>query len=322
MGEFKLLKTTQFADLESEVLPTSDLCLTHNGAIYQFSYNSEKKVEPVIVAPGTYTITRANSKTDILPTEFRTTDLLESVSNTKSIMGEIKKFFSKLHVYDQYGIEKRRSILFYSAPGEGKSSALRKTCQDLIAEDAGTVVLIWPTSEIESSYVSEFFTVGSQYTPEVTRLILIIEDIGGGGVEEWSGPKSVDASLLAFLDGVEVSFRVPTFIVATTNFPQNLISSLADRPGRFDQLIELLPPTAEERVQLYEFFVRRPATEKEISILKGTKGKKLSIAHIKEIPIRMAIHDKDIDAVVSEMNAHTEKVKKQFSKTERMGFGD
>jgi SpoVK/Ycf46/Vps4 family AAA+-type ATPase len=110
--------------------------------------------------------------------------------------------------------------------------------------------------------------------------------------------------------------------VATTNFPQNLISSLADRPGRFDQLIELLPPTAEERVQLYEFFVRRPATEKEISILKGTKGKKLSIAHIKEIPIRMAIHDKDIDAVVSEMNAHTEKVKKQFSKTERMGFGD
>jgi SpoVK/Ycf46/Vps4 family AAA+-type ATPase len=326
MGTFRIKKITKFSELAGNSdkleLPQSDLCLSDNEAIYQFSYADDAEVmQKITVKPGIHTLASVDNQLKLLSTEFKSTDLLESVSNTKSVMKEIKGFFSKLHVYEQYGLEKRRSILFYSLPGGGKSSALQKACRDLMSEDPGTAVIVWPTSELRPEHVSRFFSFGSEYSTETTRLILIIEDIGGGGVEEWSGPKEVSSGMLNFLDGVGVAFRLPTFIVATTNFPQNLISSLADRPGRFDQLIELTPPSDKDRVALYEFFVKRPVTVDEKEALTSQNARDLSIAHVKEIPIRMAIHDRTIKQVVKEMHDHSTKVKKHFDNARSMGIG-
>ena len=320
MANFKIKKITKFEDLEVEGIPTSDLCLSNNGLIYQFDYVTEDEIEKQVIKPGVFTLSAINGKLRLLTTQFKSNNLLESLINTKIILKEIKGFFKKLHIYDKYQVEKKRSILFYSPPGGGKSSALQKACTDLMEEDPGTVIIIWPTSSIDPEPAAQFFTFGTEEAPEVTRMILIIEDIGGGGMEDYSGPKNVSSDMLNFLDGVGVSFRLPTFIVATTNFPQNLITSLADRPGRFDQLIELAAPSSEERVQLYEFFVKRLATTEEVRILTDKSLKNLSVAHIKEIPIRMAIHDKTMETVVQEMLKHSEKVKNQFNKTEKMGF--
>src|SRR5690606_31658097 len=159
------------------------------------------------------------------------------------IFKEARTFFSRLHVYEKLNRPKKRSVLLYSAPGMGKTSAIEKFCHDAINEDAGTVVLVWPTSEIEPDSVARFLSQSSEYNDKCTRLILIIEDIGGGEREGSHSRSGVTSGLLNLLDGVGLTFRLPTFIIATTNHPENLLSSLANRPGRFDLMAELQAPS-------------------------------------------------------------------------------
>jgi AAA+ superfamily predicted ATPase len=327
MDKFKIKKITKFKDFldpeKNEYLPTSNLCLTDDENIYQYEFikEDENTLEKIDVHPGIYTINKSATGLSLISTELRTTDLLEKVVNTQKVMGEVKKFFSKLHIYDQYQMEKRRSVLFFSDQGLGKSSTIRKTCLDLIKEDDKTVVLIWPSSEVQPELVGKFFSLMANYI-DCSRVILIVEDIGGVSHENYGSPREASSGLLNFLDGIGVTFTLPTFIVATTNHPETLLKSLADRPGRFDQLIELLPPKADERIALYEFFIKRDATDEEKTALSNTKASMLSIAHIKEIPLRMALHDKSITEVVNDMHEHTEKVKKSFTKERSMGFYD
>lgn len=325
MDKFKIKKITKFEDLakEGEFLPTSNLCLTDDKNIYQFDFirAEENKLEKVEVNPGIYTLTKTTAGMSLVTTEFRETDLLEKVVNTQKIMSEVKKFFNKLHIYDKFNMEKRRSILFYSTQGLGKSSCIRKTCSDLIKEDDKTVVIIWPSSEVEPENVGKFFSFMADYK-DCSRLVLIVEDIGGVSNENYGSPRQASSGLLNFLDGVGITFSLPTFIIATTNHPENLLASLADRPGRFDQLIELLPPSAGERIDLYEFFIKREPTAEERRALSNNIANSLSIAHIKEIPLRMELHDKTIDEVIIDMYNHTEKVNKSFSNERKMGFYD
>jgi ATP-dependent 26S proteasome regulatory subunit len=130
----------------------------------------------------------------------------------------------------------------------------------------------------------------------------------------------VTAGLLNLLDGVDVTFKLPTFIVATTNFPENLLESLADRPGRFDLMIELNPPSVAEKIALLEFIAKREASAEEKDALAGKGTENFSIAHIKEIVVRSRLHDKTIPVVIKELVDHSKKFKRNFEK-ERKGLG-
>ena len=327
-AHFKLKSKTKFSELlngNADVIPTSDLLLSDPEAVYQFEYvESEDGKEKVIVNPGIFSLTETSAGVRLEKTEIRTDNLLASVDNTKLIKDQIKNFFSKLHIYDKRGVvTKKRSILFFSQPGLGKSSSIRKTVLELCQEDPGTVVLIWPTSEISAEGVSRFFTHRSEYSDKCTRLVLIIEEIGGVSDDSPYARKDVSSGLLNFLDGINVTFRLPTFIVATTNFPQKLLKNLADRPGRFDRLIELPPPSKKEKIELMEFFEKRPLTEEEKSAfdLKGSEN--LSIAHLQEIGFRAELEDMTFKEVVKQMIAHTEKMKNDFEEpTKPMGLGN
>jgi SpoVK/Ycf46/Vps4 family AAA+-type ATPase len=203
----------------------------------------------------------------------------------------------------------------------GKTSAIEKFCGDAMAEDAGTVVVIWPTSDIEADSVCRFLTARSEYTAECTRLILIIEDIGGGERDGDHGRAAVDSGLLNLLDGVGVTFKLPTFIVATTNHPENLLESLADRPGRFDLMLQLNPPNHQEKILLLGFISKRELTdeEKECIGMKGTED--FSIAHLEEVAVRAELHDKSYKQVVEELVNHSKRYKKNFEDRKGLGLG-
>jgi ATP-dependent 26S proteasome regulatory subunit len=123
------------------------------------------------------------------------------------------------------------------------------------------------------------------------------------------------------LDGVGVTFRLPTFIVATTNHPENLLESLADRPGRFDLMLALAPPTHSEKIELLGFISKRALTdeEKECVGMKGSED--FSIAHLEEIAVRSLLHDKSYKQVVTELVEHTKKYKKNFEDKKGIGLG-
>jgi SpoVK/Ycf46/Vps4 family AAA+-type ATPase len=314
-GRFRIKKVTPFASLvEGEILelPESDLCFQNEESIIQMKYERAEEDKKYEIKPGIYTLAETPVGLATVKVELKKRDLLETIDNTKQIIKEARTFFNKLHVYEKLNRPKKRGVLLYSRPGLGKTSAIEKFCADAVAEDVGTVVIIWPTSDIEADAVCRFMSTRSEFTTECTRLILIIEDIGGGERDGDHGRSAVDSGLLNLLDGVGVTFKLPTFIVATTNHPENLLESLADRPGRFDLMLQLSPPTHLEKIQLLHFISKRDLTpeEKECIGMKGTED--FSIAHLEEVAVRSLLHDKTYKQVVTELVEHTKKYKKNF----------
>jgi SpoVK/Ycf46/Vps4 family AAA+-type ATPase len=324
-GKFILKKKTSFKDMASGLeneLPESDLCFQDGEHVYQYKFEKPEDERSFEIKPGTYIFAKTMSGLDLKKIEFKKRNLLETVTNTAKIMAEANKFFSRLHVYDKLQRLKKRGVLLYSNPGMGKTSAIEKVCTDLIAQDAGTVVVVWPTSEIDADEIARLLSTNSKYSAECTRMILIIEDIGGGERERHRSDSAVDSGMLNLLDGVGVVFHLPTFIIATTNHPESLLSSLADRPGRFDLMMKLQPPNHQEKIALMTFISKRELTDAEKACL-GLKGTEtFSVAHLEEIAVRAELDDKTYPDVVKELVDHQALFKRDFEEREkRMGMG-
>ena len=323
-GKFKLknkVSLSQFGSSLSE-LPESDLCFQDGDSVYQFEYEEPQEESKYEITPGTYMISDSSGGLKLEKMLLKDRVLLDSVNNTNKIIAEARTFFSKLHVYEKLNRPKKRGVLLYSKPGMGKTSAIERVSKDLITEDPGTVILVWPTSEIEPDQIVRFLTVDSTYNEKCTRMILIMEDIGGGEREGHRSHSAVSSGLLNLLDGVGIVFRLPTFIIATTNHPENLLQSLADRPGRFDLMLQLKAPSHDEKIELMKFISKRDLNDEEKLCLGRSGTEEFSIAHLEEIAVRAELHDKTYSQVVDELIEHTIKFKKDFSDDTRdIGFG-
>jgi len=233
-GKFVVKSVTEIADLkEGDEINESDLCFQNEERIVQCEYVKEdEKKEKYKIKPGIYSLAHMGNSIGLEEMNMKQRRILESYDNSKNIMDEAKLFFSQKAVYDFLEKDMKRAILLYSPPGFGKTCAITKVSQQLCEQDAGTVIISWPTAEIDARHVSRFLSSRSEYTEECTRLVFIIEDIGGGEIEDRGGARGIDSALLNLLDGVDVTFSLPTFIIATTNYPGNLLDALADRRGR------------------------------------------------------------------------------------------
>lgn len=323
-GRFLIKKITKFKDLvENQMLelPESDLCFQNEESIIQMKYERSEEERKYEIKPGIFTLSESSVGLVTIKMELKNRGLLETIDNTSRIITEARTFFNKLHVYERLNRPKKRGVLLYSKPGMGKTSAIEKFCGDFVKEDAGTVVLVWPTSEIEADSVCRFLTAKSEYSAECTRLVLIIEDIGGGERDGEGGRSAVDSGLLNLLDGVGITFKLPTFIIATTNHPENLLESLADRPGRFDLMLELNSPTLIEKQQLLGFISKRELSQEEKDCLATKGAENFSIAHLEEIAVRSELHDKTYKQVVDELIAHSKRFKKNFEDKKDLGLG-
>jgi hypothetical protein len=325
-GKFVVKSITTFSDLTAGTvveMGESDLCFQNDKHIVQLTYVEPQDKKKYVVKPGFYSLAEGPAGVEANKVEFRQRDLLDTATHTTRIISEARTFFQKLDVYEKLKRPKKRGVLLYSAPGLGKSSSIEKFCLDFAHEDPGTVVLVWPTSKVEPDSVLSFFSTRLDYAPECTRLILVMEDIGGGEPGDNRGVVPVHSGLLNLLDGVGLNFKLPTFIVATTNHPETLLESLADRPGRFDLLIKLNPPTHKEKIDLLSFISKRELTDEEKDCI-GIKGtEEFSVAHLEEIAIRSLLHDKTYAQVVKELIDHKKLFEKSFQeRNSTVGFGN
>jgi AAA+ superfamily predicted ATPase len=318
---FRLKQKIRFKDIkDGHTLPESDLCFQNDTCIFQFEYIENVIDSTIDVKPGVFKFSKDSSSLVIKHMELRTNDILLDITNSKKIYEEANVFFNNLNVYEELGETKARKILLFSDPGMGKSSTIVDYCHNAIREDLGTVVIVWPTSTIDSFEVLNFLSKSAEYTKECTRLILVIEDIGGGEREGDQGSRSVDSALLDILDGIGVTFKLPTLIIATTNYPQNLLSALADRPGRFDLMLKLNPPSPEERVRIVEFISKRSLTEEEKISVLSNEINNFSIAHLKEVIIRARLHKKSICDTIRELIEHKNNFKQAYEDKRGVGF--
>lgn len=324
-GKFKVSKVIEINDLrEGMEIGESDLTIKNNEKVVQFDYYKDEENEDgkYVAKPGTYNLGYKGNSLALNPLELRNKYLLSSYDNTALIKKEADSFFDNLHKYEAIRAEKKRAVLLYSPPGFGKTSAISEVMSNYRKQDDKTICINWPTSEVESYNANRFLASIDYKKNSCSRLILVIEDIGGGEMEDHGGGRGVDSSLLNLLDGIDDVFPIPTFIIATTNHPGSLLDALADRPGRFDEYIELEAPNLQQRIDLIKFMADRDVTEDEKKALE--KAENFSPAHLSEIVKRSFLKDMTYEQVIDDLLTHKKKVQDRFDKAkekEKNGIG-
>lgn len=319
MSYFKVKAKNKLSALNiGDRLEESDFAtLTEDGTFVQLEYieqDDPPKSHPV--KPGIFAINKDMSGMHLVPTSFTNDKILDAFVHTKHVSERIDRFFTRFQVYYDHGIEvPKRGILLYGPAGSGKTTVINKVCKQY-AEDGKTVIVVWTTDKYESYDVKEF--IKSFKYEGVEKLILIAEDIGG--VEMSEVRLKSDPSLLALLDNQERAFKIPTLILATTNFPEIFLGNLTNRPNRFDDKIEIGFPGAEYRSALLRFFKRTEVTSEEVSAIESSKCSEFTPAHIREAVIRAAIYDQAIVETIKQMTDEIELFKKAFVKRKSAGF--
>lgn len=322
MGFFKVKSKKNLDHLEiGEVIEESDFStLTPDGNFIQLEYIEEDLARDKIIAkPGIYTIMKDMSGLHLEKTSFTKDAVLESFVSTKEITDKIDLFFNNMGVYQEFGFDiAKRGMLLFGPAGTGKSTAIGVVA-NRYTQDNKTMVLIWNTDKYEAHMIKDFIKC-FEYEG-VEKLILVAEDIGGTEIDQ-SRMRS-DSSLLALLDNQEKTFTISTMIIATTNYPENFMGNLTNRPNRFDDKVEVGYPTSEARQQLLTFFdKRKSSTQEALTLISSKKCEKFSPAHIREVIVRSAIHSKSVEVVINEMLKEIQHYEKAFTKSRSAGFLD
>ena len=320
MSHFIVKKITNLLELKTgDEIPESDYsAVTPDNKFLQLQYVETEDRTLVEARPGVYTLSPIPGGLELKKTSFVKDSILEEFVHTKDIEERINCFFSRLHVYYKHGIEvPKRNVLLYGPPGSGKSTALIKIANKY-NEEGKTIVIVYPTDKVESYEVKSFIKRLSYVGVE--RMILVVEDIGGVEIDQVK--MRSDSSLLSLLDNQEKTFKIPTLIIATTNFPEIFLGNLTNRPGRFDDKIEVGYPDGEQRKKLLMFFTQDSASEEALTAIADKKTVEFSPAHIKEAVIRSEIYDRPLHVVIAEMLKEIDLYKKAFSKKKSVGFLD
>lgn len=319
MGKFLVKKKSKLHELNvGEEIPDSDFACVSGDTFVQLEYIEEtNKIAPYSVNPGVWTISKSAGQLILRPTEFSNDKILDSFVHTKEISVKVDSFFSRLHVYKQFGIEvPRRAMLLYGPAGTGKTQVVTKIAKKYI-EFGDVAVIIWKTDVIDPYEVKEF--VKSFEYKDVNKLIVIAEDIGGVEIDQVR-IKS-ESSLLSLLDNQEKAFKIPVMIIATTNYPENLLANLTNRPQRIDDKIEVGYPDGKQRIKLFKFFQGKRRFKPFIYEMIGSKAcDSFTPSHIKEAFVRAAIYDISLKKSIEQIRKDIEKFNNLFQNKIKLGI--
>lgn len=318
-GKFRVSSKKKLHDMNvGEELPESDFACVSGDYFVQLEYIEEDtKAEPYTVNPGIWTIKKAGGRLILQPTEFNNDQILETFAKTAELTELVDKFFSRLPVYAKRKIDvPKRVYLLYGPAGTGKSEAL-KLISLKYAKNKDVAIVFWKTDVIDPYEVKEF--VKTFEYKEVKRLIVIAEDIGG--VEVDSVRIKSESSLLSLLDNQEKAFRIPTLIIPTTNYPENLMANITNRPKRVDRKIQFGYPTGKERQELLKFYdTDNVVTEQILTQITQKKYDTFTPAHISEIFLRSDLEDISLKESIDSIQKEIDQFNKLFQEKVKLGI--
>lgn len=195
---------------------------------------------------------------------------------------------TKLRYKSKKKIHKRGTLIF-GDPGNGKTREILKLFEN--AKNEKFYVLFVPTSFSDLSCLTEYRDIFKD-----KEVVFIFEELTERNTH------SVE-NLLSFMDG-ETSWD-NCYVIATTNYPEELSYNLVDRPGRFKNVREFKNPTKEQRM----LFLKNSGIESTNIEQAATFMEGLSLDYICSIVNDVVIEDKNILDVIKQ-----EKEKRVLSK--------
>ncbi len=193
----------------------------------------------------------------------------------------------------------RKGLLFYGPPGNGKTAQISQLSK--FAEKEKFRVFFVD----KNLALRDLFQFKTLFENEDS--VFVIEEL----TERSEGRNSEE--LLSFLDG-ELSWN-NSYVIATTNSPEELPWNLVDRPSRFKVKLEFPNPTAEER-EIYLKHMKIPE-ESLLETITLTDG--MSLDYIKNIVLDSFLEDKTIPQIIKETKEEHNKVSNKF-KNKKIGI--
>ena len=200
-------------------------------------------------------------------------NLILAGSLKQEIQNDFVQFFNSREAYERYGIPWKRGAIFIGPPGNGKTHTLKALINQL---DKPCLYVRSFKSEYstEQENMSEVFN-----RARMAPCIVVLEDLDS------MIDKKNRAFLLNELDGFQANTGV--VVLATTNHPEKLDSSILDRPSRFDRKYHFPLPAETERLAYIDQWNRELQLELRISeaaattLVAATQG--FSFAYLKEL---------------------------------------
>ncbi|GLR89759.1 AAA family ATPase [Bradyrhizobium iriomotense] len=207
------------------------------------------------------------------------TDVI-GATDAKKALQEVADFLKSPDAYERLGARMRRGILLDGPPGTGKT---------LLAQALATEAdaAFFPVSG--SSFLELYVGVGAARIRDLfararteTRAIIFIDEIDALGAKRgdttFGGSQERNQALNQLLIELDGFGRAGNSLVLAATNRADTIDPALRRPGRFDRVISVLPPSREERLELIELYARgKPfddtwTTELKEEVARDTSG--------------------------------------------------
>jgi len=229
----------------------------------------------------------------------------------RQIQNDFQQFFASREVYERYNIPWKRGAIFIGPPGNGKTHTLKALINQL-----GKPCLYIRGFKAEYSTEEENMGEVFKRARMTTPCVLVLEDLDS----------MIDDNNRAFflneLDGFHANTGI--VVLATTNHPEKLDSSILERPSRFDRKYYFQLPADEERRAYVakwncELEYEMRVTEKGVARLVS-ETQDFSFAYLKELLVTSMVQwislggFRPMDEVIL---AQTDLLRKQISDSSR-----
>jgi transitional endoplasmic reticulum ATPase len=172
----------------------------------------------------------------------------------------------KPEIFEKMGIRPIKGILLYGPPGTGKTLLAKAVATETEANFISMkgADLVHPHVGESAKLTKEMFRKARMAAP----CVLFIDEIESIARSRASNDASVIHEdivncILVEMDGLSSLKNV--IVIAATNRP-DIVDPALMRPGRFDRLIEVVPPDEKARLQIFKICTARMPLDKDINL--------------------------------------------------------